>query len=121
MSTTRTDRCCRSRRAAATALALVAAALNWYPVNVSAQEQAGAHQSPGMHGVSARVADLEAAFWSCDHAATTRIVPLDLAATCVAITEELKNQRFGGDFETMLRWWQQNKVAQHRLLGAGNR
>lgn len=121
MTTTRNEKHDSSGRAAAAALALVAAALSWYPINASAQERDASPRSAGMRTVGARIADLETAFWVCDHAATARMVALDVAATCVTVTEELKNERFGGDFEKMLLWWQQNKVAQHRLLDAGNR
>lgn len=65
-------------------------------------------------------ADLERTFWRCDHAATTRWVGAGEGAECVAIYEELKRMKFGGDFPALLRWWEQNKKAEHQALAAAN-
>jgi hypothetical protein len=63
-----------------------------------------------------RIAALEQAFWACDHAATTRGVHTTPVALCSVVIEELKNEKFGGDFEPLLKWWQQHKVAEHQKL-----
>jgi len=65
------------------------------------------------------LARLERAFWICDHAATTRGVDGDAAQLCVAVTEEFKQARFGGDFERLLEWWRQHKPAEHARLERG--
>jgi hypothetical protein len=64
------------------------------------------------------IAELERAFWVCDHAATNGAIDSAQGIACGIVTEDLKRQRFGGDFDQLLRWWRENKVAQHRLLDA---
>ena len=41
---------------------------------------------------------------------------MEQASTCVANYEELKQTKFGGDFEKLLAWWRLNKIAQHQAL-----
>jgi hypothetical protein len=65
-------------------------------------------------------AELERTFWRCDHAATTRWVGAGEGAECVAIYEELKRMKFGGDFPALLRWWEENKKAEHQAIAAAN-
>jgi len=60
--------------------------------------------------------DLERAFWECDYAVTTSGVGLGEGALCADIHEELKQRKFAGDFQAMLTWWQQKKVAEHRTI-----
>jgi hypothetical protein len=67
-------------------------------------------------GASARAADLEEVFWACDHAATAGMVDPDERAICAAVTEELKTDRFSGDFERMLDWWRANRALEHQRL-----
>ena len=62
------------------------------------------------------LAEIEQAFWICDHAATKGGIDGDTALICVAITDELQKRKFSGDFERMVAWWRQNKPAQHRTL-----
>ena len=62
------------------------------------------------------IGDLEKAFWVCDYAATTRGVLATPVEICSAVTDDFKRVRFGGDFEAMLKWWQDNKAAAHRDL-----
>jgi hypothetical protein len=60
--------------------------------------------------------DVEQAFWRCDYIGTTKgmqYTPVDL---CMAVTEEIKLRKFGGDYDGMLAWWQQNKPAVHREM-----
>ena len=64
---------------------------------------------------NANIADLEDAFWGCDHAATTGSAAADVG-TCSAVYDALKERKFGGDFAELLRWWQQHKVARHAKL-----
>lgn len=61
-------------------------------------------------------ADLEKAFWICDHAATKHGVDGATAIACGVITEDLKVKKFNGDFDSMLAWWRQNKAAEHQAL-----
>ena len=68
-----------------------------------------------------RVSELEHAFWTCDYTATVRGVHAAPVALCSAVTEELKNAKFGGDFGEMLEWWRQHKPSAHHRLADGNR
>lgn len=94
------------------AATLVAASLVGWAAPGAAQTAVGAEM---------RLADLEKAFWACDHAATTRRVDVDTAVTCVALTDTLKLRKFNGDFNAMLAWWRQHKEAEHLALAAADR
>jgi hypothetical protein len=37
-------------------------------------------------------------------------------AACGAVTDQLRLERFGGDFEQLLGWWRANKVVRHQQL-----
>ena len=63
-------------------------------------------------------AHLERAFWLCDYVATTRGIHATPVATCSAITDELKNVRFGGDFLEFNKWWKLHNPAEHSKLAA---
>ena len=65
---------------------------------------------------SARIAELEKGFWICDYLGTKRGVDLGQGNTCVANYEELKQAKFGGDFDALVQWWRVNKPAQHKAL-----
>jgi hypothetical protein len=106
---------CLSRLAKVAALAAVAAALGWSPVDAAAAQRFDA-PLPAARPASAQDFDLEEMFWLCDYAATTGVVDPGERAVCSAITDQLKMDRFGGDFEQMLRWWQANKLVRHRQL-----
>ena len=74
--------------------------------------------APGSELSSARLTDLENAFWVCDYLATTRggsDIP-----TCTAVYEAVKQIKFGGDFDKLVAWWRQNKVAQHQNIAAAD-
>ena len=66
-------------------------------------------------------AELEQAFWICDYVATTRGMDATPIDTCVAVTDQLKMQRFGGNFDGMLAWWRQNRLAEHGKLASDER
>ena len=61
---------------------------------------------------------LEDAFWACDYIATTRGTAAAPQETCVAVFEELKAAKFGGQFEDLVAWWQVNKVDAHARMEA---
>ena len=73
--------------------------------------------APASRYATASVADLEKAFWVCDYLATTEGIGDPL--TCSLVSEALKERRFSGDLDSLLSWWRQNKVAQHRKVAAG--
>lgn len=62
---------------------------------------------------------LEARFWACDVASTHTVLSAAEGAQCVRWQDELKQRRFGGDFERLLAWWRAHKAEQHaRRLAA---
>ncbi len=62
------------------------------------------------------LAQLEEAFWACDHAATVGGVSATPVSLCAVVTAELKKQKFDGDYDGLLDWWRLNKVAQYQKL-----
>ena len=81
--------------------------------------EAPAKSHKAMIATTLSLSDLEEAFWACDYAAATRGVGATPVAWCMAVTDELKQQKFGGDFLELLGWWRQNKLATHAKLDAG--
>ena len=83
---------------------------------------AGAAAAEGAVGASLSTAEVERAFWACDHAATVGRIDTGTAITCGSLTEMLKVRKFGGDFNAMLAWWRLHKEAEHLALDkAGSR
>jgi hypothetical protein len=102
---------------ARTAALLLSAALNGLCVNAAAQEPSRARPATEVRATDRSLADLERAFWACDHAATVSgVVDFPTAIACGGATEGLRLRRFNGDFNAMLSWWQQNKSAEHEAL-----
>jgi len=102
------------------ALMMVCAALSWFSIGASAQERT--NLPPSIAAVaSVGSADLEKAFWICDHAATNHGVDGGTGIACGVITEDLKMKKFNGNFDLMLTWWRQNKAAEHQALAASSR
>ena len=99
------------------ALAAVAAALGWNPVDATAAQRLDVPRPAEAQRVNAHDVDLEEVFWLCDYAASAGMVDASERAVCAAVTDQLKLERFGGDFEQMLRWWQANKFVRHQQLG----
>jgi len=56
-------------------------------------------------------ASLERAFWDCERAAVAGM-SLDAALVCAELTEEFKRARFGGDFDSLLAYWNERKAAE---------
>lgn len=84
--------------------------------SASAQQPQSAVSTPASELVSTRLTDLESAFWVCDYLATTQGVS-DIG-TCTAIYDALKQRKFAGDFDRLVDWWRQNKVAQHQKVAS---
>ena len=101
------------RLARAAALAALAAAL---VAGAPPAHSDGAEAVLSAQVASVALPDLEEAFWVCDYIATTR-GGADTVA-CAAVYEAIKEQKFGGDFDQLLDWWQRNKVARHEALTA---
>src|SRR4030095_8222773 len=91
----------------------VAAASAALCLDVSAQQSAvgGARSIEG--GAVSRAQTLEQVFWQCDYASTQVVLDFGTAAYCSVVNEELKKTRFGGDYDAMHLWWQQNKATEH--------
>ena len=87
------------------------------PLDVgTAAEAAAAVAANKGHGTAAKIAELEKGFWSCDYLSSTRGVDGSYAIACGTNFEELKQAKFGGDFEKLAAWWRLNKIAQHKAL-----
>src|SRR5688572_460582 len=56
---------------------------------------------------------LESIFWHCDYVATTKGMDATPVRECAAATRELRQVKFGGNFNRMLEWWRANKPAEH--------
>jgi hypothetical protein len=69
----------------------------------------------GARAEGARLTDaqLEDRFWSCDVASMTRMRSAHEGAQCVQWSDELKQRRFGGDFDQLLAWWRTHKQEEH--------
>ena len=98
-----------SRLAASAALAIALAGNGW-------AQDTNPHSAARLQLASVSVVDLEHSFWVCDYVATSRGVTEDLIVQCVAIYDELKDRKFGGDFDRLVAWWQQHKAARHAEL-----
>jgi hypothetical protein len=68
---------------------------------------------------SLQVSDLEKAFWVCDHTAAVHGVHAAPVELCSAIYDALREHKFGGDFNGLLGWWQQNRHIEHSSLTIG--
>ena len=97
------------------ALVAVAAALGWNPVDAMAA-RLDVSRPAELQLARAQDVDLEEVFWLCDYAASTAMVDASERSVCSAVTDQLKRERFGGDFEQLLRWWQANKFIRHQQL-----
>ena len=87
------------------------------PVDVgTAAESAAALAATKGHASAARIAELEKGFWVCDYIGTTRGTEGSYGVTCGANFEELKQAKFGGDFDALVQWWRVEKPAQHAAL-----
>ena len=80
-------------------------------------EASGSAQAVAGAPAAADFDALERVFWVCDRAATLHGVNGVDGMACANATEQLKLQKFGGDFDAMLAWWQDNKAAMHMALG----
>ena len=81
-------------------------------VGTAAEAAAAVRSSDG----ATKIAELEKQFWICDYLGTTRGIEGPHWEVCSANYEELKQTKFGGDFEKLVTWWRLNKVAQHQAL-----
>jgi hypothetical protein len=84
---------------------------------LSAQERTSKLHSAETGVAHHRLADLEEAFWLCDHATTIYgVLDVGTAVACGEATGDFLLRKFNGDFNAMLSWWQRNKAHQHQLL-----
>lgn len=101
--------------AAASIALLLASAIG--PFDAHADQPANSPRSFAAVDAHLPLADLEQAYWECDYAATTWGVSLGEGALCGVIYEELKRRKFAGDFQAVLEWWRQHKIAEYEALG----
>ena len=97
-----------------TTIVITTAAVLLSVENTLAQEPQRMSAAPTSQLTSARLNMLENAFWVCDYLATTQ--GATDTSTCAAVYEELKDRKFAGDFDALVSWWRQNKVAQHQSI-----
>ena len=102
---------------------LVAAAVSFQspaystPLDVGTPaEAAAALAAVNGHNSAAKIAELEKGFWICDYLGTTRGIEGPHGASCGENFEEIKQAKFGGDFEKLVAWWRLNKAAQHKAF-----
>ena len=88
---------------------LVAAAVSFQspahstPLDVgTAAEAAAAVAATKGHDSATKIAELEKGFWICDYLGTTRGIEGPYGVACGANYEELKQTKFGGDFEELV-------------------
>jgi hypothetical protein len=84
-------------------------------VGTPAEAAAAVAATKGHHS-AAKIAELEKGFWICDYLGTTRGTEGPHGVACGANFEELKQAKFGGDFDALVDWWRVNKSAQHAAL-----
>lgn len=102
-----------AHRGAANAMAVMIAGAGFFVLDpgLQAQEREQAHALP----------EVERAFWICDYMASTRRLPAATGAACMAIYDQLKARKFGGDYDALQAWWQTNKTAAHREIETAGR
>jgi hypothetical protein len=111
-----------SSRGQAAGRAVAAAALGLSCLVAAAQDPPRAARAVEIVAPNLRLADLEKVFWECDHAATVHgLTDVGTGMMCGVVTEELRLRRFNADFNAMLSWWRQNKVAEHGALDRAKR
>ena len=85
------------------------------PVDAGTPAEAALAATKGQYS-AAKIAELEKVFWICDYIGTTRGIEGPHAVTCGANFEELKQKKFGGDFDALVQWWSVNKATEHAAL-----
>lgn len=100
----------------AVASIVVGMTLSLIGVDAAAQQRISSRPSTKVVAPVSAPADLEKAFWICDHAATNHGVDGGMVFACGAVYESLKVSKFNGDFDLMLVWWRKNKAAEHQAL-----
>ena len=99
------------------AAAIVTASIG-IAVSVGARAEPWHRESSLERLSSISLLDLEEAFWRCDYQASTRGTGGSPIELCAAIYDALKQRKFGGSFESLLVWWQDNKAVRHAALAA---
>ena len=94
----------------------LAAVLSCFGIATHAQQQTAAVVRPSPADVSQTTAELEGAFWQCDYSFSKGNADRYKAAICGRVIEGIQKQKFNGDIERLLQWWQQNHAIQHRKL-----
>ena len=102
--------------AVAAAIAFQSPAYSTPPDVGTAAEAAAALAAIKGNDSAAKIAELEKGFWICDYIGTTRGIEGPHGVACGTNFEELKQTKFGGDFDELVQWWRVNKAAQHKAL-----
>jgi len=48
-------------------------------------------------------------YWNCDWAASRAMIPRDYIMPCIEVTETVKREKFGSDWNLYLEWWRANR------------
>jgi hypothetical protein len=100
----------------ARALMLVGAALSCNGLPAVAQERTAAPHSLNAAVNAKTLAHLEDAFWRCDYSVAKGTADRYKAGICGVVIEGIRKEKFNGDIEKLLQWWEQNHAVQHRKL-----
>ena len=85
------------------------------------QAQPVAPPAPATRSLVAAGFDLhriEEAFWACDYLGTTRGTEAVDVGRCIAVSDALRELRFGNDLDRLVAWWREHKPTQHARLAA---
>lgn len=55
---------------------------------------------------------LKTTYLMCDRRATHEVLGFGDAVVCSQVSEALKHQVFGGDFDKLIEWWQAHKLSE---------
>ena len=56
---------------------------------------------------------LEILYWDCDFATSNRMLTGGEAAACSEAYEQIKHQKFDGNFHRFMEWWKSNKQQEY--------
>ncbi|MGH8858401.1 MAG: hypothetical protein ACREXG_10335 [Polaromonas sp.] len=64
--------------------------------------------------------ELEQAFWNCDYISAHKLLSATEMGECLMVYENLKADKFNGDSQEFVKWWQANKPTEHAKRSKAN-
>jgi hypothetical protein len=64
--------------------------------------------------------DLERMYWDCDALYMKGELGGQDMSSCLSITQKFQNERFEGNFDTFMIYWNENKYLEWRRRGVAN-